>query len=406
MIMTKKSLVFLGGQDILRGVFDSHNIKFLESLYRYKILDFDQVIFCFICKRDINKEGQKIVKAKQKRLSNFASRYGFSIIFYQIPNRSVKHIFKTQKDIRTILREQKREAIIWAHNYYNGFIASLLKQKMPNSYFHLDLKGIPSEEEFYHGKGNLLSRTMSFLMTRLLGRVGINTSDSLSVVSERFKDYILRKYKYKKEIYIYPSVYDTCIFKFNQETREQMRKRYRIKDGDKVLFYSGSFQEWQLPEVIFQFLKNVENLDKLNKIKKFVFTQDIPRAEKLIEKYKIKNVVVKSLSVSELVDYLVMGDIGLICRKDDLVNNLASPTKIAEYIATKNSVILTESIGDYGLYFRNKSFAIVFKNINEFLNISYDSMFKLKKPSEKFLKQFARDYSEGNILNYKKIFRK
>jgi len=35
-------------------------------------------------------------------------------------------------------------------------------------------------------------------------------------------------------------------------------------------------------------------------------------------------------------------DIAITIRKDDIVNNVSSPTKIAEYLYTKNKLILSE----------------------------------------------------------------
>jgi len=403
----KEVFVFIGGQNILKGVFDSHNIKFLEKMYKYGVLKHKFVLVTFICKSNLSSSEQKIVKSKKDAMLKIAKKYNFNLDFYQINGRTMKALFSSCDQIADfILEKDLTEPLFWAHNYYNGFIAFLLKRKISNAYFHLDLKGIPPEEELYYGEGNLVSRLFKFFVTRLIGRFAIKSADSISVVSNRFREYIYQKYKYKKDVYVYPSVYDKLTFKFDNQIREKMREKHKIKSNERVVFYSGSFQNWQLPDTIFRFFKKIEDSDRKKKIKKYIFTRDIEKAKLLAKKYEVNDIVIKSLDVSELVKYLCMGDIGIICRKDDLVNNFASPTKIAEYIATRNSVILTESIGDYGFHFKNKPFAIVCKDVNSFLTLGYDSILNLKKPNDNFLKNFEKEYSEKRIINYKKIFAK
>jgi hypothetical protein len=98
-------------------------------------------------------------------------------------------------------------------------------------------------------------------------------------------------------------------------------------------------------------------------------------------------------------------DIGVICRKNDLVNNVASPTKVAEYLATKNSIVLTNSVGDYSIDLADKPYALIVKNIKEFQQITSNNLDNILPPSDVELKNICNQYSdESNIYKYKQLF--
>lgn len=403
--MSDKTFVFLGGQDILKGLFDSHNISFLENLYKYEIIDFNEVIFSFICKRKLTEKESEIITYKKNRLLDIAKNYNFKIVFYQISKRSSNNAFKAAKEISQLLIFKKSTPYLWCHNYFNGFIGLLIKKKIKHSHLHLDIKGLPPQEELFYGDSILITRIVKSLSSKLLGDLVVTSADSVSVVSERFKKYIISKYHLKKEIMVYPSVFDSSLFRYNNKTRNLMRKQNKIEHNQLVVFYSGSLQKWQSPDSIFKFFKNIELQDVNGKIIKYVLTNDIVYAKQLSKKYKIASLRIISLRGQELVDYLIMGDIGIICRKNDLVNRVASPTKIAEYIATKNCVVLTESVGDYGLILKNKNFSIVCKGIDDFVNLNLNSLYSLKKPDTAYMGSFKKDYSSDKIAVFKKLFK-
>lgn len=393
--------VFLGGHDVFRGLFESHNINFIKTLYKNKILNYRHVIITIIIKKKLTAFEKNLLDQKCKILESIAKKYDFQLEIYFIKGRSFLNIYKTYNDLQSKIRLFNKQ-IIWCHNYYNGLIGAIFKKKLSNSYFHLDLKGIPPEEELYYSNSNIIFRYLKYIILKIIEIYIIKFSDSISVVSNRFKNHIIKKFNYKNNIVVYPSVYDKDIFLYDENLRNKYRKIYKFSKKDKVILYSGSLEKWQNPNILFKFFKKIE---LYKNIKTFVLTHEIEKALLSKKKYNLENVTIDSAKGEKLVGIYNAVDIGVICRKNDLVNNVSSPTKIAEYLITKNSLILTESIGDYGIDLKKEEYALTMKNLSELSNISIEQIQKLKKPSLIDLTKIESKYSNtANLNKYKKLF--
>ncbi len=208
-----------------------------------------------------------------------------------------------------------------------------------------------------------------------------------------------------KEIAVYPCTYDTDIFYSDAKLRSVYRKKYGIGKNHIVLLYSGSMQKWQMPDLIFRFFKNIEMQDKENKFKFFCLTFDRIIAEKFIEKYSLKNIILGSSTGKDLVGVYNASDIGVICRKNDLVNRVSSPTKMAEYLATGNSVILTRGIGDYSEELDGKKSVLIKNDLKEFFNTSYEELIKLNSDNSIDRAWIKSRYgNKNNISSFKSVF--
>lgn len=101
------------------------------------------------------------------------------------------------------------------------------------------------------------------------------------------------------------------------------------------------------------------------------------------------------------------GDIGLIVRRFDRVNSYSSPTKIPEYLATCNAILVPEYLGDFGIDLQGKKYALIKKNITELLDASIDEIKNLSKPDSSELDEIIEKYStKRNQLTIQKILRK
>ncbi len=404
--LDNSTFVFLAGQDITRGVFDSHCINFLNKLYQNKTCLSNKVIMTFITNKVLSKEDTEIISRKEDYLKQLSHNYGFKLTIYHIKGKTISQIIKSYKVMCDILHNEKN-IIIWAHNFYNGLIGTLLVKHFNRAYFHLDLKGVPPEEELYYSHDIWLIRYLKYLILKLAGRLSIANSHSISVVSNRFRQYLIKKYNLSnhKMLVVYPSVYDEKIFHVDVSLREEYRKKFNLKEDDKLIIFSGSMQNWQLPDNIFRLFKEIQKQNK-NKLYKFIIlTFQIEETVKYCDNYKLSEVLVTSAKERDLTGIYNAADIGIICRKDDLVNNVASPTKIAEYLATANSILLTNSIGDYGYFLQDKDYAIVKHNTEAFVQTKITELNQLKKPSIEELNTIGKLYgSEANIKKYSLLF--
>jgi len=159
-----------------------------------------------------------------------------------------------------------------------------------------------------------------------------------------------------------------------------------------------------MPVEIFRFYSNIAKQDHGKNCVFLFLTLDKEKAIHLSKSYPIHNLIIKSLYDKDLLGIYNASDIGVICRNKDIVNHVASPTKIGEYLSTGNSVILTEGIGDYSKDLRDKKFAIVKKDISAFLETSLNELMGLSRLDENDLAWVKLNYSDEKIKIFNEIF--
>jgi hypothetical protein len=136
-----------------------------------------------------------------------------------------------------------------------------------------------------------------------------------------------------------------------------------------------------------------------------IVTFDREKARNFEAAYEVKDLIIDTASGNQLNGIYNAADIGIATRSEDWVSKVSSPVKIPEYLATQNSLILFESIGDFGLDMKGKQYAVVKKNKEELLNMNISEIFSLQKPDQNDMADILEKYSVGKYVPVlKKIF--
>jgi len=107
------------------------------------------------------------------------------------------------------------------------------------------------------------------------------------------------------------------LFRYDFESREEIRKKFRINKGEILLiFSSGGTANWQNNDIIIS-LAN-KGIKVLNLSQKEI---------------QHKNIINKFVSYEEVYKYLSAADCAFIWRDKSIVNEVASPVKFSEYMA-------------------------------------------------------------------------
>jgi hypothetical protein len=126
--------------------------------------------------------------------------------------------------------------------------------------------------------------------------------------------------------------------------------RQLISDDNKILFiYSGNSQKWQNIGLM---LDCIQRLDNPN-YEFLILSGQKKRFERLIKRKKITAGKIRVISVQpeELDEYYKRAHYGFILRDDILVNRVANPTKLAEYLQYGIiPIVKLVEIGDYADY--------------------------------------------------------
>lgn len=148
--------------------------------------------------------------------------------------------------------------------------------------------------------------------------------------------------------------------KLDEITIQQKRAEYGLNSDDVVLIYSGSVAGWQSFTVLLNFIKPI--LSSGQQFKMIFFSDASNQIEELIHQFpkQVKQVRLPSEKVAE---NLIIGDYGLLIREETLTNRVASPVKLAEYLACGLKVIISNHLGDYTDFVLQTNSGFLFQNI-------------------------------------------
>lgn len=399
--------ILLGGHNYWEGLYDNRNIGLIVNLNKHQLLDQTDVVMTTIVPRNSLASSLKELLEKEEVLRQELLIYGAKISFVHIQGRTIKGLFRARIEIRQLIMSYEKR-FIWAMNYFNCFLGINLKRQLPGTHLHFEVLGLVPEEELYYSDSGVFSRYLKFLVLRILERIDVENADSISVVSRRFKAYFEKKYSlHSTQVEVIPCNFDPAQFFQDDTLREKTRKEYQIKDNQKLVFYSGMLQKWQEPELMFEFMRKIQSQDVNQEFRFLVLTFDQQKAHKYMARYRIKDLIINSARQEELNSIYNAADIGIAFRSTDMVSYVSSPVKIPEYLATGNSLIFLEHIGDYGEDLKNKDYALVKKNHTDLMNTTIAEIKSLKKPDSTDMNEIQEKFSIlSNLATIKRIIEK
>ncbi|ENV14908.1 MULTISPECIES: hypothetical protein [Acinetobacter] len=226
-------------------------------------------------------------------------------------------------------------SFVYIQSIYNA-IYTILFILIFNKFFVLDLHGVVPEELMMKNK-KIHTLVAEFIERMLFKKVNVCIAVTNKMVMH-----------YKKK---YPS--SGCQYIVYAILPSHLKKKV-IYDNDSLsdkveIIYSGNAQIWQNIDLMLEAIKN--NLDN-----KFRFTILTGEPEQILNKVKYfqidaSQLLIKSVKPNELESYYRKSHYGFVLRDDILVNQVACPTKIIEYLTYGIiPIVLSEKIGDFEDY--------------------------------------------------------
>ncbi|MDR9788160.1 MAG: glycosyltransferase [Peptococcaceae bacterium MAG4] len=256
---------------------------------------------------------------------------------------------------------RKTYRLIFAHSFNSLFLAMALRKrwKLP---IILDVHGLWLEEVIQRlcYVSGLKKDVLSAIERTLLKQV-----DGLIFVSQALRKYMIAKYPFlkNKTSVIIPCSVDTKKFKFDQQARSHIRQSFGW-DNKIIIVHAGIIAPWVDIEGIIYLM----NLCKQHiPAARFLFlSPDLKKLNALLSDHNLQSFAkVLEVKHNNMPSYLSAGDIGLICRIRSPINQVASPTKLAEYLAVGLPVLMTAGIGDYDEWVIANRLGIVTREMKE-----------------------------------------
>lgn len=219
----------------------------------------------------------------------------------------------------------QKTTLIYVHSVYNArYILPLYKYKK----IITDMHGAVPEEQIFWGSSK------NGLYYNEIERFVVKNSYKIVSVTNAMAEHFKTKYSNElTDILILPIFDDNyLISKISKSNKE------------KIVIYSGGVQKWQNIDLMIKCISC-----KINDYQYLILTGNVEIfKEKLSGIDYSKKVQIKSVSRKDLNSYYSIADFGFILRDDLLLNRVACPTKLSEYLSYGIIPIVKYSlIGDF-----------------------------------------------------------
>lgn len=128
-----------------------------------------------------------------------------------------------------------------------------------------------------------------------------------------------------------------------------------------IFAYIGSMAIWQKFEDTVIAYKKVQNLSLTN-AELWVFTNEKDKAEDVLKKYGIEKYKIDYVDNKELPEALSEVKYGFIIREDNIVNRVATPTKISTYITCGLIPIYSKCLSDFHSIAQDMEYVVCYDN--------------------------------------------
>lgn len=249
-----------------------------------------------------------------------------------------------------ILKLFRQSTSIYIHSVFNVLPNIFPILFSGNRIYTIDMHGVVPEEFELN-----LSPTYAKIYS-VVEKIIFKKATNIICVTKAMQEYYSKKYTYNKNYIVYTIL---------PQNLTDDRPISLEANAPLYVIYSGNTQKWQNIDLMCKLIKN--NLAQ--NVQYIILTGEISKMDFYIEKYGLtgKNIEVKSVQPYELGDYYRKASYGFILRDDVIVNNVACPTKLVEYMYYGIiPIVLSENIGDFNKY--NYDY-IHYKKLNQSLTV-------------------------------------
>lgn len=242
-------------------------------------------------------------------------------------------------------------------------VAQALRRHRRKAALLYDMEGLAAEESRYaarsFGTGPLKAWPKQWGL-RLIEQRGMRHADHVICVSENMKAYVVEEYAAPpSRISVVQSTADAELFYHDPDAGRAARAELDISHDAPVIMYNGSFAPYQRPDLFLDFFAEVLRVQPEAVL--LILSRQEERARELVAEAGLpcESVRISSSPYDQMQRYLNAADWGLCLRDDDILNQAASPTKVAEYLCCGTPVVITPGTGDYGLVVPRQDLGVV-----------------------------------------------
>lgn len=359
---TKARLLYLCFEGLPETVFDAQVLGFLKMMAEHGLV-FDLFVFEGLWPAFRNRS------RNARRLKELQGSWGGKVSYiplgtkYVFPLAAATFLFSLAQDLKAGNR-----LILHCRGNYSAFLAALLKKLSRQIFSVYDVRGDVEAEYLYRKASRMKSPSSKGIELKLLTwaeGLALRGADRILCVSSILRARLRQRWNLEgKAIDVIPSCADPKLFRFAEGTRQEVRRELGLETCF-ILVYSGSMYQWQLIEEIATLTSHLRG--RFPDVHLLCLTPDLGQAmPPLAKSLPPEAYTLRHVSHVEMPRYLVAADLGILIRENHPLNQVACPTKFAEYVMCGLPVLVTEGLGDLSELVKRDQLGIVMKDPNDF----------------------------------------
>jgi hypothetical protein len=227
----------------------------------------------------------------------------------------------------------------------------------------------------------------------------VKSADGVLVVTDELKDLFISRYGNKSDLWtkfcVLPTGFDAQKFFFDESLRNKKRKELNSSNRFLVIFIGNVFYSWQNIKStidVFERLKN-KSIRKNPFLILLVKEDDHPIAKEFLKKSNLTSddFLLSAVPHDEINSYLNASDMGILLRDNHVMNKVASPGKMGEYLAAGIDVLTTPYIGTYSAPMVENEIGIIVDDFRDLNSVELKLRNKLGKKDRKEVSDWARE---------------
>lgn len=264
---------------------------------------------------------------KSEKIKNELFEYRINIFIHYLL------IFKILKNSKTI----------YVHSVYNFLKLLPFMIFLKNKNLILDFHGVVPEELKY------MKKYLKSILFTYVEKRAVRYASHIIFVTESMKIYISGKYKSAKYNAHVLNIFSKNVFRaVNTDELDSLRDKYKINEDDVVFIYSGNTQKWQNIDLMLSCINKIKNVKNYKFI---ILTGELEIIKNKLEEFSLleqNNIIIDTVSPEELGNFYSIAHYGFVLRDEHILNNVANPTKIVEYMYYGIvPIVKSENLGDY-----------------------------------------------------------
>jgi glycosyltransferase involved in cell wall biosynthesis len=236
--------------------------------------------------------------------------------------------------------------VVHARGLQAAYMAVRATESRPDVRVVYDVRGDYWAEHRFHWSGRGDDPGVDLRRLQRAEELVCASASRVLAVSEALRHVLDRRHPgVAAKTEVFPCTVDLQKFQLDEAARRSWRAKLGL-EGKRVIAYAGSLVAYQLPERLVALGARVTQADPDAHL--LLITPHQDRARELLADAGLGSGRATTLAVghTEMPGLLNAADAGLLLRHPDPVNAVASPTKVAEYLACGVPVLLSAGIGD------------------------------------------------------------